>query len=173
MVTSRYEKNILRKPAIRSKSGKLEFPVKIDTRGLVDTGPLVWQTSEGEDADVFVEHGIISGDLVVGGGAAIGPSGFIEKPHKHDTHGETFLFIGTNPDDPTDLGAEAEFCLGEGDRMEKVIINTTSKVYVPPGVAHFPLTWRNVKRPCIFVVLRGSATKGAPGTTVSEKGRTK
>jgi hypothetical protein len=154
MAKSKYEKNIIRQPAVRSQDGKLEYPAKINTKGLVDTGPLVWQSADPQNTNkTFVEHGIISGDLCVGGGAAIGPNGFIEKPHKHTSHGETFMFIGTNPDDPTDLGAEAEFCLGEGDQMEKVIINTTSSVYVPPGIAHFPLTWRKVRRPCIFIVL--------------------
>ena len=173
MAESRYEKYIVRKPGIISKEGKIEFPDKINVEGMADTGPLVWRSPELEkETSAFVEHGIISGDIVVGAGAGIGPNDFIEKPHKHPDHGETFLFLGTNPNDPTDLGAEAEFCLGEGEEMEKVAINTSASVYVPPGVAHFPLTWKNVKRPCIFVVIPSIGGKHAPRQEVTLEGRT-
>jgi len=154
MAESRYEKYIVRKPAVLGKDGRIEYPDKFNFEGMADTGPLVWRSPEqAKETDSFVEHGIISGDIVVGGGVEIGPGGFVEKPHKHAEHGEIFLFIGTDPSDPTDLGAEAEFCLGEGDEMERIVLNTSASVYVPPGVAHFPLTWRNVRRPCVFVVI--------------------
>jgi hypothetical protein len=170
---SGYEKYVLRKPAIRSKDGKLEYPDKINTKGMVDTGPLVWHSADlAKVTNFFMEHGIISGDLIVGAGRAIGPQDFVEKPHKHDDTAEMFGFLGTNPDDPSDLGAEAEFCLGEGAEMEKVIINTSSMVYVPPGVAHFPLTWKNVKRPCIFLVIPCGNVQRTPSKVVPLKGRT-
>jgi hypothetical protein len=172
MAESRYEKYIVRKPAIAGKDGRPEFPDKIDTKGLVDTGPLQWHSPTLEkEINAFIEHGIISGDLTVGAGTAIGPAGFVEKPHKH-SHGEIFLFLGTNPDDPSDLGAEAEYTLGEGEEQEKVVINTSSSVYVPGGVAHFPLTWKNVKRPCIFVVIPCPSTGDDSRETVSLEGRT-
>jgi hypothetical protein len=81
-----------------------------------------------------------------------GASGTL-APHKHDDFDELFLFMGTNPKDVSDLGAEAEFWLGEGEELERVVINTSACVYVPAGLAHFPLTWKNVKRPCVFVVV--------------------
>ena len=151
MVVSKYEKYIIRRPAIMGKDGKLEFPNRINTEGKVDTGPLVWRSPElMKETNSYVEHGIISGDVVVGEDR---PGG-IEISHKHDNFSEIFLFVGTNPNDPTDLGAEAEFCLGEGEEQEKILINTSSSIYVPPGMAHFPLTWKKVKRPCILVVAR-------------------
>ncbi|MGD9159342.1 MAG: hypothetical protein PVG39_13095 [Desulfobacteraceae bacterium] len=51
------------------------------------------------------------------------------------------------------LGAEIEFWLGQGDEMEKVIINTSSAVYVPAGPAHFPQIWKNVTRPVMTMVI--------------------
>ena len=151
MAESKYEKYIVRRPAIMGKGGELEFSQKIHTEGKVDTGPLVWRSPElMKETSSYVEHGIISGDVVVGEDR---PGG-IEISHKHDNFSEIFLFVGTNPSDPTDLGAEAEFCLGEGEEQEKVLINTSSSIYVPPGMAHFPLIWKKVKRPCILVVAR-------------------
>lgn len=147
MAESRYEKYIVRKPAVLTEDGQTEVPEKIDVEGLVDTGPLILCASKLiKEATSNVSFGIISGDITVG----TGPGRL--QPHKHD-YDELFLFLGTNPKDISDLGAEAEFWLGEGEELEKVVLNTSSSVYVPAGVAHFPLTWRNVKRPIIFVVI--------------------
>jgi uncharacterized RmlC-like cupin family protein len=149
MPKSRYEKYIIRKPAIIGKGGQLEIPDKIDLSGKVDTGALVWVGSIIiPESKVGLESGIISGDFTVGTGA-----GGTLKPHKHEDFDEMFLFLGTNPRDANDLGAEAEFWLGEGDELEKIEIKTSACVFVPAGLAHFPLTWKNVKRPCIFVVV--------------------
>jgi hypothetical protein len=69
-------------------------------------------------------------------------------PHIHK--GAELLFhIGTNPEDPMDLGAEIEFHMGE--EMEKHIITRTTVVYIPPNVIHAP--WKPIKliRPFIFL----------------------
>jgi hypothetical protein len=64
------------------------------------------------------------------------------KAHTHD-YDEIFGFIGTNHDDPYDLGAEVELWLGD----EKHIITKTSLVFVPAGLKHSPLIFRRVDRP--------------------------
>ena len=162
MTESRYEKYVIRKPAIIGRDGQLEMPERIEVADRVDTGPLVWCSRRLiEAANTGVESGIISGDITVGTGSA----GTL-RPHKHDEYDELFLFLGTNPKDISDLGAEAEFWLGEGDELEKVVINTPACVYVPAGLAHFPLTWKNVKRPCIFVVVACVAFE--PGLTTQK-----
>jgi hypothetical protein len=74
------------------------------------------------------------------------------SPHKHDDD-EMFIFLGTNPEDVNDLGAEVEFWLGEGEQTEKIAINTPSFVFVPKGLMHMPLYFRNVRRPCIRVMM--------------------
>jgi hypothetical protein len=149
MPESRYERYIIRRPAVIGKGGRLLIPEKIDLTGKVDTGPLVWVGSKIIlESKVGLESGIISGDFTVGTGV-----GGTLAPHKHDDFDEMFLFMGTNPRDASDLGAEAEFWLGEGDELEKIEIKTSTCVFVPAGLAHFPLTWKNVKRPCIFVVV--------------------
>lgn len=64
------------------------------------------------------------------------------KAHTHD-YDEIFGFIGTNHDDPYDLGAEVELWLGD----ERHIITKTSLVFVPAGLKHSPLVFRRVDRP--------------------------
>ena len=61
--------------------------------------------------------------------------------------------MGTNPEDPNDLGAEVEFWLGEGEETEIIKINTSSLVFVPKGLLHMPLFCRNVKKPILLVVI--------------------
>lgn len=73
-------------------------------------------------------------------------------PHKHDC-AEIFLFMGTNTEDPDDLGAEIEFWMGEGEETEKIKINTSSLIIVPGGLVHLPMFFRNVTRPVLNVVI--------------------
>jgi hypothetical protein len=148
MAESRYEKYIVRKPAIITKDGQEALIGKIVGEGRADTGPLVLCSPNLiPEAEQLFEYGIISGDITVGSGPGT------QQRHTNKDHAEMFCFLGTNPKDPSDLGAEVEFWLGEGEEFEKVKITTPSFLYVPPGVAHFPLSWKNVKRPCIFIVL--------------------
>ena len=101
MAESRYDKYVIRKPAVITRDRQLEIPEKIDLAGRVDTGPLVWVASKIiREASVGLESGIISGDFTVGTGAGGGMG-----PHKHDDFDEMFLFMGTNPEDIDDLAS--------------------------------------------------------------------
>ena len=70
-----------------------------------------------------------------------------EDPGKMDRHThpypEIIGFVGTNPDDLHDLGAEAEIWMDD----EKYVLTDAFLVYVPSGLKHCPLTVRNIKRP--------------------------
>jgi hypothetical protein len=148
MAESRYEQYIVRKAAIITKDGQEAVPERILGEGRADTGPMVLCSPNlMKGTDQLFEYGIISGDITTGSG----PGNQTRSKNDHDVN--IFCFLGTNPKDPSDLGAEAEFLLGEGVETEKIAINTPSAVYVPAGVTRFPLSWKNVKRPCIFVVL--------------------
>ena len=164
MAESRYEKYVVRKPAVwtqhasydGAREGKAEVPDKVTSRGsyadtnkpIGDTGGMVlWGPQVKEDANVLIEYGIVTGDCTVGDGA---PGMF--SPRKSYGKGFYFMMVGTNPDDLSDLGGEAEFWLGEDEELEKVVINTPACVFVPPGLARFPLTWKNVRRPIITAV---------------------
>ena len=71
----------------------------------------------------------------------------------HPTHihqyPELLFFLGTNPDDPMDLGAELWMYMGK--ELEKHVINRTTVVYIPPNFIHAPLTTVKKWRPFIFM----------------------
>jgi hypothetical protein len=151
MVESKYEKYVIRKPAVIERVGD-EYIDKIPETDVipvwsdVDTGPrVIFSNDFIKGATTKVEYGFLTGDKIVGNGEDF-------NPHKHD-YEEIFLFLGTDPDDTGKLGAEIEFWLGEGDDLEKVVITTSSAVYVPAGLAHFPQVWKNVQRPVMTMVI--------------------
>ena len=69
-------------------------------------------------------------------------------PHIHK-YGELLFHIGSNPNDPMDLGAEVEMCMGP--ELERYTINRTCCIWIPPNFIHSP--WRPIKidRPWIFI----------------------
>ena len=69
-------------------------------------------------------------------------------PHIH-RDAELLFHIGTNPDDPMDLGAEVEMYMGP--ELERHVFSTTTVIYIPPNFIHAP--WRPLKtdRPWIFI----------------------
>jgi hypothetical protein len=154
MAESRYEQYVIRRPAL-IKQG-VEVPVdKVDTEGKSSTGPMVWCSRDMvANSSILLETGIIWGEGAAGTG---GPNTF--KPHKHEDFDEIFTWVGTDPSDPMDLGMEAEFWLGEGETLDKVIINRSMSVYVPAGLGHFPLVVKKVTRPCIMVVVAATPYK--------------
>jgi hypothetical protein len=167
MAKSKYEKYVTRKPAIINSDYAEEVPKteKVPLRTPYDTGPLVIFSKERiKEASSIIEYGIVSGDMTIGDGS------FVSK-HKHD-YEEIFMFLGTDPKDPQDLGAEVEFWIGEGDDQEKIVFNTSSSIYVPPNTAHFPQIWRNVRRP-VFTVVVMPSLKIKQLKPVSSKGKKK
>ena len=144
MTTSKYEKYIVRKPELPAHAGPNEG---IRSRGWVNSGSFVLCDKKlFKEADTIIEYGMIKGERPPKSDTFSGPGS-----HKHD-YDELFAFIGTNPDDVYDLGAECEFWLGEGEEREKVVITTTSSLYIPAGLAHLPQRWSKVTRPVIYLI---------------------
>jgi hypothetical protein len=67
--------------------------------------------------------------------------------HKHD-QAEILCFLGGNPMDYYDFGAEAYILLGE--ERGKHIINNTSFIDIPAGLLHCPLVFTKVDKPIVF-----------------------
>ena len=74
--------------------------------------------------------------------------GIGHPPHIHKD-AELLFHIGTNPEDPTDLGAEVELFMGR--EMERHVITKSCVVFIPPNFIHCP--WKPIKtyRPWIFL----------------------
>ena len=105
---------------------------------------------------------VMSNDLVPGSDTYIELEWVYEMPepnphihdHAHD-YNEIVLHVGTDPDNPEELGAEIEFVVGG----QKLTINKTSALFIPKGVEHGPLTWKKVDRPHLqMVVMPGAGT---------------
>jgi hypothetical protein len=150
---SRYEKYITRKPAVISGMGpdgiKFEVPKadRIPLASPLNTGPrLIFNNDMIKEATTKIEYGFIMGDVTL----------LKDSPdygaHKH-AYAEIFLFLGNDPQNTIYLGAEGEFWLGEGAELEKIKFNTSCSVFVPPGLAHFPLYIRHVKTPVMMGVV--------------------
>jgi len=84
-------------------------------------------------------HWVMPGVPVIGIG---------HPPHIHKD-AELLFHIGSNPDDPMDLGAEVEMYMGE--EMGKYTFNRSTCIYIPPNFIHCP--WRPLKtvRPWIMI----------------------
>ena len=81
------------------------------------------------------------------GAAAVNPD---RPPHSHGFD-EVFVFLGSNREDPDNLGGEVEFWLGEGKDTEKYLFTTSTCIFVPKGLVHLPMIFRKIKRPFLLV----------------------
>lgn len=74
---------------------------------------------------------------------------------RHDDFDEIVVHIGSDPDHPEDLGGVLEMGVGDGT----VELDTTHCAYLPRGVDHGPLIWREVRRPLIeMAIMLGAGT---------------
>ncbi len=73
----------------------------------------------------------------------------IPKAHKHNT-AEILYFIGGNPMDFKEFGAEVELTMGEGEDEEVHVITSTTWVYLPKNLSHCPLNFKRVDKPIMF-----------------------
>lgn len=69
-------------------------------------------------------------------------------PHIHKD-AEILMHIGTDPNNPMDLGAEVELYMGP--ELEKHVITKTTAVYIPPNFIHCPWIIKKTIRPWIFI----------------------
>ena len=74
-------------------------------------------------------------------------------------YGEMVFHFGSDPDHPEDLGATMQFGVGD-DVLE---FETTHCVFVPKGVNHGPLSWKEVRRPMVEMAVMLGAGIWAEG----------
>lgn len=153
MAASRYEKYVVRQ--VVEADPKLYAPGYPPTRFL--NGP------EGaiKEAKATFSFKVIEKDCCSGVSEERGP-------HSHNFD-EIFGFVSTNSKDPNDLGADVELWLGVGNETEIVRVNTSSAIYVPAGLVHLPIFFKNVRRP-VVAVLYGSNVKKIKMTRYPPRG---
>ncbi len=94
---------------------------------------------------ILAHDGELDADCSIGYHCISRPMSF-DIPHAHKFP-EMLCFIGGNPLDVTDLGAEIEFTLGG----EKYTITGPAVVSIPPRVKHCPIVFTKVTKPLVFL----------------------
>jgi hypothetical protein len=141
MTESQYEKYVVRKPIPPDLSinwGRADLGIILPYFFLKPEGPL-------KEANTLLEYVWITEDCAFGVTEE-------KPPHKHNCE-EIFLFLGTNPKDSDDLGAEVEFWLGEGEATEKIKCDTSAVIFIPKDLLHLPFFCRNVRKPLLHMVI--------------------
>ncbi len=76
-----------------------------------------------------------------------------KPPREHPAHthesGEILGWFGLNPEDPFDLGAEVEICMGE--EMEKHVFSRSTILFIPARLVHCPIKYNRVDKPFSLV----------------------
>jgi hypothetical protein len=94
---------------------------------------------------IVAHNGELDADCSLGYHCISKPMSF-DHPHSHDFP-EMLCFIGGNPEDITDLGAEIEFTLGG----ENHTITSAAVVSIPSNVEHCPIVFKRVDKPLVFL----------------------
>jgi hypothetical protein len=70
--------------------------------------------------------------------------------HSHPAD-EVLIFLGTDPDNIDDLGAEIEIDLGK--EHERYLFGKSSVIVCPAGLPHAPIVTRWVDKPFAFILI--------------------
>jgi hypothetical protein len=111
----------------------------------IKTTSLVREISHYTGKSLVAHDGELDTDCSLGYHCISKPMSF-DEPHSH-AFPEMLCFIGGDPLNTTDLGAEIEFNIGG----EKHLITTAAVVSIPPNVEHCPIVIKKVKKPLVFL----------------------
>lgn len=123
---------------------------------------------------VFTDDDIIKGShyfsVMIMGEEATKIAG--HGPHTH-RDAEILVALGTDMDNPRNLNAKMEVCMGP--KMEPHIITESTIIYIPPELIHCPFRILEVERPFIFIQAQyaGKLTETSLRKMVSEEMRDK
>lgn len=136
MAESKYGKYVIRKPRVENVAF---HPTNIPVKGV--TFP----------DEIWLDSDIVEGSPMVidiGWRFEVPDPDPVEWSHSHDFD-EALLFIGTDPENPQDLGGEVAFEI-DG---ETHTFDTTTVIYLPKDLPHCPFIHKRVDRPFLLVVV--------------------
>lgn len=140
MAESKYAKYIIS----RAKPLPAEFQEKSESDR--KTGKLTLESVHLMSVDDEVVEGFFYVDCTwLWSGFGVNP---IEKPHVHDFN-EVIGFVGSNRDDPHDLGGQITIWL-DGN---KEVLTRSCLIFIPAGTKHCPIQFNRIDRPVFFVVI--------------------
>jgi hypothetical protein len=94
---------------------------------------------------IVAHTGELNADCSLGYHCISKPISF-DEPHSHRFH-EILCFIGGDPTDISEFGADIEVTLGD----KKYPINQPSVISIPAGVRHCPVNIKKVEKPIVFL----------------------
>jgi len=130
MTTSKYERYLVRRP-VYERNGNLKNRQSPSMTYM--SGSLV------NEANCYLDFGWIYGIPEPNPGVS---------EHTHDTD-EIILYFGGDPLSPEDLGGEIEFFIGR----KSLVFSSSSALYIPRGLRHGPVVWKNFTKPHIEMTL--------------------
>jgi hypothetical protein len=101
--------------------------------------------------EIYLDNDLVPGTPVtvdIGWRFTIPEPDPVEWTHTHDFD-EVLNFIGSDPDNPHELGAEVEMRVGD----ETFTLTKTTSIFIPKGVPHCPMVHKRVDRPYLLVVV--------------------
>ena len=130
MADSKFEKYLVRKPIY--KRGR-----RIKNR----QSPTMTYMSRAQvpEANYYLEYGWIYG---------IPEPNPCTSEHVHDTE-KIIMYIGGDPQNPEDLGGEIELFIGG----KSLTFATSAALFVPRGVRHGPVIWKDFRKPHIEMTI--------------------
>ena len=145
------------KPGEEQKNKAEEFPrtkMKKYWRQ-IHRGPFYFEHEPGMTGmSIFAHHNEYGSGTTLGYHCISKPGYTADFTHSHDNH-ELLCFIGGDPTNINDFGAEISICLG--DELEEHIITSPTVVSIPPGMKHCPLHVRKCTKPIVFLEISTTA----------------
>ena len=137
-------------PFMRSATRKYIMPLAFMRKGAWHYGPTNRDDGGGHIAFVRTKEAagfdcVILYESMKRGPYRIGPEP--EKPHTHPTT-QIMMFLGTDPYDLNDLGADFEICMGR--EMEKHRFDKSTAILTPPFIPHWPGGVVKLDRPIVM-----------------------
>lgn len=88
--------------------------------------------------------------------AANAPKKVGHPPHMHQEN-EVIMLIGSDVNDPYDLGGTVEFCLGKD--MKQYTFTRSCTIMIPAGTPHGFYKTRDIYRPFLFISIQEAARR--------------
>jgi len=128
----------------------------------IKRGPFYFEPEPGmTGTSVWAHHNEYGSGTTLGYHCISEPGYAADFTHSHDNH-ELLCFLGGDPTNINDFGAEISICLG--DELEEHIITSPAIVSIPPGLKHCPLVVKKCTKPIVFLEI--STTKEYKATGV-------
>ena len=127
----------------------------------IKRGPFYFEAEPGmTGTSVWAHHNEYGSGTTLGYHCISKPGYTADFTHSHDNH-ELLCFLGGDPTNINDFGAEISICLGE--ELEEHIITSPAIVSIPPGLKHCPLVVNKCTKPIVFLEISTTEEYKATG----------